>query len=561
MSAFSMTLPLAVPLTHARHWRHAGFALLLTFSWLLLWYRETAVSMVLIWYRSDTFAHGFLILPIVAWLIWRQRHSTARLVPQPSLGVLPVFALVGLVWLVGELAAANTLTQSALVGLLVLVVPLVLGWPVARCIGFPLGFMFFAVPLGEFLLPQLMEWTANFTVFALRVSGVPVFREGLNFVIPSGRWSVVEACSGVRYLIASLTVGTLFAYLNYQSTRRRLLFVAASVVVPVVANWIRAYMIVMLAHFSNNRIATGVDHLLYGWLFFGVVIVLMFLVGARWAQTESPDGAHVPGLSAARPAMQAPASVVPFWMAVLAIALISALPHLALWKMDRDASPIATNPRGAVPRILAAPMTLAQGWAKAGSESAAEVPQFKPAYKNPSLDMNAAYVGAGTVVGLYLGVYQQQSRGHALVSSDNVLVQSKDLRWSVVASGSKSVWVGDQAMTVRVSELRRADLSDSIDRGSLLVWQINWVNGTVTHSDYLAKAIGAFNRLMGQSDDAAAIVIYTQKGAAGKGDAALASFWADNYAVINALLNSMVGDVRFGAPTGAHPVNGREVFL
>jgi exosortase len=158
MSAFSMTLPLAVPLTHARHWRHAGFALLLTFSWLLLWYRETAVSMVLIWYRSDTFAHGFLILPIVAWLIWRQRHSVARLVPQPSLGVLPVFALVGLVWLVGELAAANTLTQSALVGLLVLVVPLVLGWPVARCIGFPLGFMFFAVPLGEFLLPQLMEW-------------------------------------------------------------------------------------------------------------------------------------------------------------------------------------------------------------------------------------------------------------------------------------------------------------------------------------------------------------------------------------------------------------------
>ena len=56
------------------------------------------------------------------------------------------------------------------------------------------------MPFGEFALPQMMEWTANFTVLALRLSGIPVFREGLQFVIPSGNWSVVEACSGVRYL-------------------------------------------------------------------------------------------------------------------------------------------------------------------------------------------------------------------------------------------------------------------------------------------------------------------------------------------------------------------------
>ena len=65
----------------------------------------------------------------------------------------------------------------------------------------------FAVPVGEFLLPVFMEWTADFTVLALRLSGIPVYREGLQFVIPSGNWSVVEACSGIRYLIASLMVG------------------------------------------------------------------------------------------------------------------------------------------------------------------------------------------------------------------------------------------------------------------------------------------------------------------------------------------------------------------
>ena len=82
---------------------------------------------------------------------------------------------------------------------------------------FPLGFLFFAVPIGDFMLPQLMEWTADFTVLALRLSGVPVYREGLQFIIPSGAWSVVEACSGIRYMIASVTVGCLFAYLSYRA--------------------------------------------------------------------------------------------------------------------------------------------------------------------------------------------------------------------------------------------------------------------------------------------------------------------------------------------------------
>ena len=125
------------------------------------------------------------------------------------------------------------------------------------------------MPFGEFLLPVLMEYTANFTVTALRLSGIPVYREGLQFVIPSGSWSVVEACSGVRYLIASFMIGTLFAYLNYRSTRRRLVFMGVSIVVPILANWLRAYMIVMLGHLSGNTIAVGVDHLIYGWLFFG----------------------------------------------------------------------------------------------------------------------------------------------------------------------------------------------------------------------------------------------------------------------------------------------------
>src|SRR4029079_4205078 len=126
----------------------------------------------------------------------------------------------------------------------------------------------------------MMDWTADFTVTALRLSGIPVFRVGTFFTIPSGQWSVVEGCSGLRYLIASITVGALFAYLSYQKPWKRILFVVLSVIVPIIANGMRAYMIVMIAHLSDMKLALGIDHLIYGWLFFGIVMLLLFWSGS-----------------------------------------------------------------------------------------------------------------------------------------------------------------------------------------------------------------------------------------------------------------------------------------
>ncbi|MBC7467751.1 MAG: exosortase, partial [Ramlibacter sp.] len=188
--------------------------------------------MVTIWSRSDTFAHAFTVPPIVAWLIWRQRDALAVRRPRASAWVLLPIGVAALIWLLGDLSTTNAVTQLAFTALLVLAVVTVLGLSAARTIAFPLAFLFFAVPVGEFVTPQMMEWTADFTVFALRLSGIPVFREGQQFVIPSGSWSVVEACSGVRYLIASVMVGVLFAYLNYRSLHRRLIFIGVAILVP-----------------------------------------------------------------------------------------------------------------------------------------------------------------------------------------------------------------------------------------------------------------------------------------------------------------------------------------
>ena len=54
-------------------WRQALPALVLLWLWTRVLYRDTSLGMVQIWARSDTFTHGFLVLPIVLWLVWRAR--------------------------------------------------------------------------------------------------------------------------------------------------------------------------------------------------------------------------------------------------------------------------------------------------------------------------------------------------------------------------------------------------------------------------------------------------------------------------------------------------------
>jgi exosortase A len=489
----------AAPAERTHAWRQALPLFVLVVAWIGFLYRDTAVAMASIWWRSDTFTHGFLILPIVLWLVWRQRAVLAGLPARGSLLGLALMAGATLLWLLGDLAAVNIATQLAFVALLALAVPAVLGWTVTRAILFPLAFLFFAVPAGEALMPRLMDWTAWFTVFALRSTGIPVYQEGLQFVIPSGNWSVVEACSGIRYLIASAMVGTLFAYLSYRSMTKRLLFIAVSIVVPVAANWMRAYLIVMLGHLSGNKLAAGVDHLIYGWVFFGAVILVMFLVGARWADAPAPATAsdartdRSRALSAGRAAVSSGRlPVIAAAVAALALAVWPMLAERALDRADGDAAP-----------RLAAPAAWDSGW------QAAQLPPpaWKPSFIHPAAEIDAAYSRQGRTAGLYVGYYRHQDYDRKLVSSENVLVRSKDTRWAQVAGGGRAIELAGQPLAVRTAVLRGGAVDGAGGVRRLRVWQFYWVNGSLTASDALAKIHGALHRLRGQGDDAAVVVL------------------------------------------------------
>lgn len=471
-----------------------------TILWAVVWHGDAVVQMASIWWRSETYAHGLVIYPISVWLIYRARAQLVSVPIRPCLWALLAIGVVSFGALLGELSGVNAVREYGIVVMIPLIVWCVLGTGLVRRILFPLAFTVLAVPVGEFMLPMLMQHTADFTVATLRLTGVPVYREGLNFTVPNGNWSVVEECSGIRYIIASITLGCLFSYLSYRTWWRRALFVVAAALVPIVANWLRAYMIVMLGYLSDMRLAAGVDHLLYGWVFFGVVMLLLFWVGSFWREDQLPLDGPVTAASDVQE-LDRDRGFSFVFAAIAAAALAAASPAYAAYLVGRHAFD-ATSILEIVPK---APWTTV-------AESA--LPSFEPNFTSARLIVRRTYSDEAPV-GLFLGFYADQSEGRELISHGNEITGSANKQWQRIYESRRTVLEG------------RYQVAETVVRsgqGELLVWHLYWIGGHWTIRKEEVKIRQAFEKLMGRGDASAVLVAYTSASAREEGRRRLENF-------------------------------------
>ena len=262
-------------------------------AWFVLYF-STLVSMVEVWGSSETYKHCFFIVPVVLYLFYERKDEFLHTQLQPNYWVLLALFAVQVINMFSELLGINLFTHASAYLSLVLIVWLCFGNQFVYRFAFPLFFLGFTIPFGDELVPALQDITAYLTVEMLQIVGIPIYREGLYLYVPNGTFLVAEACAGIRFLIASFALGTLFAYLNYKTRWKIVAFVVASLIVPIIANGIRAFGIVVIGYLTDMKHATGADHLVYGWFFFAFVLLLLFgigQIGRENTQSEKIEGA------------------------------------------------------------------------------------------------------------------------------------------------------------------------------------------------------------------------------------------------------------------------------
>lgn len=444
-------------------------------------YWQTYVAIIAGDSGPEKYSHRAFVLPIFFVAIWSIREKfTALPVKACWLGLIPLLAC-GAAWLVGELALIQSLKNLAAILLIPMAVLTILGYQWAATASFPLFFLVFAVPLFGPIVPLLVDMTAAFTFVALQWSGILVFREGPYFELSTGRWSIVDACSGTEYLGAVLMFAMLFAWTVFDDTRKRIQFVAGAVVVGIVGNWVRAYLTMLIAHVSNNQYLRE-DHGSFGWYLFATLLFLYCLAGWQFRDPGPDNIARLATktVSDERREGRLPISTMTIFIAILALISIVVWPavHSILSHSIR------------VERAIALPRIQASGnWIEATPAQG----DWVPALVNPTIQGMQTFVGPSGGVTLHIGVFANENSRSKLVTSVNKFVDSDSRNWSQVSNGRT-------LMTITGTEI--SPKTGVIIGGGrrIIAWQWYWLNGRTTGGDIQAKVWQLAGKLRGKAD-------------------------------------------------------------
>lgn len=434
-------------------------------------YWPTVTSLISVWAHDGTYQYAFLIFPLSAWIAFGLRHRLAAAPPRPSVwGLVSIAALV-FVWYVGHQLDINLAQHFALVALFPALVLSFWGWLALRILVFPLGYLLFAIPWGDALVGPLQDITAHIAVGALQLTGTPALLNGREIISPAAVWMVADACSGVKFFIACIALGCLYAYLMYRRWRKRIVFVALAAVVPVIANGFRVYFTVLIGDTWGMEYATGTDHLIFGWQFFGTVLLLLLVIGWFFRDQPAPND----GLTPSAERLLDRRAVL--WLP--ALALLVAGPVLAGRTMGSSAS--LEN------RALAAP--LLPGWVAPQPPSG----DWHPSFHGANGEYQALYrraVGNDEVELFHATYVGRPRRGHNLITFGNDVYDPANSR--ILSTARRRVSLLDErSLTVR--ELRLAGAG-----GAQLVWYWYCVNHYCTDWPVLIKLAQAWYVLGGR---------------------------------------------------------------
>jgi exosortase A len=443
-------------------------------------FHSDIAAAIQVWIDSTAYNHCFLILPLVGYLLWEQRAVIASVSPSPTLWPLGLMPLLSALWLIAAILDIQEARQLLLVAMFEVVLLVALGPRLCWLLLAPLLFSLFLVPSGAFLVPTLQKITAQITVAGLELLRIPVFSDGFMIEIPEGPFEIAEACAGLRFLIASIVFGCFFAVVMYRSAIRRALFIALSVAVPIVANGLRALGIIVLAHIEGSAAAVEADHVLYGWFFFTVVIILLITIGMSFAQKiDRPVPVRSTGWS--KP---------PGWRFVVAI---PAALLLAIAGPAYAARLNALYPPASLPAVQ--PPAVAASW-QGMSDAAAD---WHPLVHGADREFLGGFEepGAGLVI-RYVALYRLRAIGNALTASGNRLAD--DERWHVVEYGRAEAAFSGRPAAVASTEI----VSGQRRR---LVWSFYVVDGKIAVGQIEKRLLRARAVLLGREPVAAFVAI------------------------------------------------------
>jgi exosortase len=260
---------------------------------------------------NDPDASHILIIPfIVAWLLYLDRkritHTTFD-VPAASFLAIPAAALAAAVIFNPNYQESLVLPVLIASFLLFLISGFIaiFGVDSAKSEWFALAFLSFAIPFPPQVLNRfiylLQDGSACVAEKIFDWSGIPALRDGFIFHLPKLSIEVAAECSGIRSSIALLILALLIAHFSFSKFWKKVVFVAAGLVMMIIKNGVRIATLTILANYVNPDFLFGRLHKQGGVVFFLIGLVLLLPVYQLLRRGESAIAPFAPKPSTSLP--------------------------------------------------------------------------------------------------------------------------------------------------------------------------------------------------------------------------------------------------------------------
>jgi len=247
----------------------------------LLCYWSTVTGLVHVWTSDDNYSYVFLIPFISAYVIWERRKDIAEVqIDTNWLGGLP-FILFLLISAYGIMGSSPSAVRPAMPFVVLSLTLFCFGSSFFRIFAFPLSFLFFMIPLPTIVqtwigLP-LKAISTKLGEIILRISGIPVFVEGNIIDLGVMELQVVDACSGLRYILPLFALGIIFAHFFEKVRWKKIVLAIMTIPIAIITNGFRIGMTGILIQAYGQDAAMGFFHSFSGWLIFIFAFALLFV--------------------------------------------------------------------------------------------------------------------------------------------------------------------------------------------------------------------------------------------------------------------------------------------
>src|ERR1700738_1006997 len=233
-------------------------------------YIPTVLSLVDGPWQTEQEGHGPLIIAASLWLVWQSRERLRTV----EISAAPVSGWASL--LIGLAMMFLARTQGVLTVEVLSIIPVIAGcillssgWSTLRILAFPIGFLFFAVPMPDWIIDAatvpLKVFISNVVTQVLYAAGYPIAQNGVMIMIGSYQLLVKDACSGMNSIFALSAIGVFYAYaFRRENKLRSVLLLAAIIPITIAANFIRVITLVLIAYYGGPDMLEGAVHDLTG---------------------------------------------------------------------------------------------------------------------------------------------------------------------------------------------------------------------------------------------------------------------------------------------------------